>query len=872
MEKFDLKKAIREWRKSFFKDPGLEENHIIELEEGLCEEIEELVEGGMSEEKAFRHAAAEVAPAKVLGSEFYKVRTIRRSGRPSWQAPRFMPPLLWHYLKISLRKIKRQKIYSFINIAGLAVGMACTFLILLWVQHELSYENFHENADDIYLVAWERLANNRHYTSTPAPLALRIKEEFPEIKNVTRIADKITRIVRYKEIVFKETEMMAADPSFFRMFTSSFIQGNSDTALTEPQTIVLTRSMTEKYFKDEDPLNKTLLVDRRSLKVVGIIEDAPDNSEIRFNGILRFNDLPNAEKQDQRWWNNFSYNTYVQVREGTDLQSLSHKLTEGMERYRPWDPYERTFYPFPLKKVHLYIPGGGGPIKYVAIFSLAALFILLISCINFINLTTARSAKRAKEVGIRKVIGSDRKLLVKQFFGESVIYVLTSFILALFLVQLVIPSFNSIVQKNLRIQLTDISFVFSLLAILLLTVVVSGFYPSLYLSSFHPVKIFRGNSSLKGKERFRQFLVIVQFAISILLMICTFVVLKQIHFMKHADLGFDQENLLSVPVDSAMSLDISAVKNDLRQQKAILDVAAPGPGSQGASLRWEGMNPDLSYLENEVRFRMVDYDFFPTMGARFVAGRNFSEEFGKDFEAGYIINEEAARLWQMDSPLGKNIDFCGRAGNIIGVVDNIHIGYRESLHAEIYYLKSLDVWDRSSTLIIRIETGGIKEAIEAVQKIWKRFNAGTPFEFSFLDQEIDETYKQEELVSRIAGYFAALSIFISCLGLFGLASFMAEQKTKEIGLRKVLGASISSIVSLLNKEFLKCVGIANIIAWPFAWIAMHRWLQTYPYRIGLSMTFFLLSALLAVLISLATVSFQAIRAALSNPSDALRFE
>jgi len=402
-----------------------------------------------------------------------------------------------NYFKLTYRNISRNKIHSIINIAGLSVGMACTFLILLWVQHELSYEKFHKNADDIYLIAWERIANNRHYTNTPAPLALRIKEEFPEIKDVTRIADKLTRVVRYNETVIKETEMMAADPSFFRMFTVSFIQGHSDTAIADPQTIVLTRSMAMRYFRDEDPLNKILLVDRRPLKVVGVIEDAPDNSEIRFNGILRFNDLLDAEKQDMQQWNNFSFNTYVQVREGTDLLSLSNKLTEGMERYRPWDHYERTFYPFPLKKMHLYMPGGGGPIKYVAIFFMAALFILLISCINFINLTTARSSKRAREVGIRKVLGSDRKLLVKQFFGESAIYVLTSFILALFLVQLVIPSFNSIVHKTLSIQLTNIPFVFSLLAILLLTVVVSGFYPSLYLSSFHPSKIFRGNSSLK---------------------------------------------------------------------------------------------------------------------------------------------------------------------------------------------------------------------------------------------------------------------------------------------------------------------------------------------------------------------------------------
>ncbi|UCC39496.1 MAG: ABC transporter permease [Candidatus Aminicenantes bacterium] len=780
--------------------------------------------------------------------------------------------MLKNHTKIALRNMSRQKIYTFINIAGLAIGISCTSLILLWVQHELSYEDFHEKADNIHLIAWERLANNRHYSSSPAPFAERLRQDFQEFINITRIAPQQEHIVKYGEKVFREKNMMAADSSIFKMFTYPMTKGDPETALTEPNSIVLTESSAKKYFKDNNPLGEVLEVDGRPLQICGVVKDVPGNSELNFDLITRFRDLQIFSQDPRLRWNHFSFYTFVQVKKDVAILSLNQKLSEAMKRYRPWDPYDRYFYLFPLKKIHLYELGGGGLIKYVYIFSLAAIFILVISCINFINLSTARSAKRAREVGIRKVIGADRNLIIKQFFGESFLYVLTAFSLSLLLVQLALPSFNTLVQKSLHFRFTDVPFVFSLIAILLLTVLVSGSYPSIYLSSFQPVRILRTATAVRTKSRFREVLVVVQFAISIMLITCTLVVLRQIHFMKYADLGFDKENLLSVPLTENMSRYAAGIKDTLIQRSKVAKVTAPGSTNQGGRLRWEGMNQELSYLENEVRFRMVDYDFFDTMGAQIVAGRNFSKVHGSDFSGAYVINEEAVKLWQLESPVGKDLDLCGRPGRIIGVVNNIHMGYKNSLRAEVYYLARLAGWDRPRSLILRISPGGIKETVEVVKGIWEEFNGNRPFEFSFFDQEIDKKYRQEEQVSRIFGFFASLSIFISCLGLFGLGSFMAEQKTKEIGIRKVLGASASRITILLNMEFFKCLLVANALAWPVSWYIMRGWLRGYPYRIELGAGFFIISTILAVLITLFTISFQAVRVALGSPSDALRHE
>jgi putative ABC transport system permease protein len=780
--------------------------------------------------------------------------------------------MLKNSTKLILRNLLRNKITSFINITGLSVGMAGAILILLWVQHELSYEKFHKNADSLYLVAWERLANNRHYESSPAPLADRLKQDFPEFDNVVRLSLRNQSVVKYQDKVFSEKLIAVADPSLFQMFSYPLVRGDVAKVLTEPHTVVVTERTAKKYFGDEYPLGKILNFDGRPFEVCGVVNDLPNNTEIKFDFITRFRDLPIFQGDPRLQWNSFSFYTFVQLTESADILAINQKLSTAMERYRPWDPYKRYFYLYPLTRLHLHTIGGGGLIKYVYLFSLAALFILFISCINFINLSTARSAGRAREVGIRKVMGSGRSQLIKQFFGESLIFVLLSFILALVLAEAVLPSFNILVQKALYLRFGDLSFTLCLIATLLMTSLVAGSYPAVYLSSFQPVRIFRSPAGPRGKGRFRQTLVVIQFAVSVLLIFCTFIVLKQIRFMKHADLGFDEENLLSISITENMIDHAAAIRNTLSTQSSIIEVGGAGPINQGGQLRWEGMDPELSYLENEVNFRMVDYDYFDSMRAKIVSGRNFSKQYGSDLRGSYIVNEEAVKLWHLESPVGKSLELCGRAGQIIGIVKNIHMGYRNSLRAEVYYLTKLADWDRYTSMNIRIKPGGIRETIGIAKGIWEEYNGNRPFEYSFFDQEIDRKYRQEEQVSRIFGYFSALSIFISCLGIFGLAMFLAEQKTKEIGIRKVLGASSAKIVVLLNTEFLRCVLLASIIAWPLGWYIMHSWLRAYPYRIDLDWSFFVLSSLLAVVITLATVSVEAIKAALANPSDALRYE
>jgi putative ABC transport system permease protein len=776
-------------------------------------------------------------------------------------------------LKLTWRNIHRNKIHSLLNISGLAVGLTCAILLLLWVQHELSYDLFHKNSADLHLLAWERLANNRHYSSTPYPLGDRLRSDFPEIVDNVRIADHMKRVVRFEDKVFAEKDMMAADPSVFRMFSISLIQGDPDTVLSEPQTIVITEASAKKYFGETNPLGRILEVDGKPLMINGVAQNTPDNSEISFNFITCFQDLPYIrEEEDRQSWNFFAFKTFVLVRAEADIPQLNQKLTEAMARYRSWDSYEKNFYLFPLTKIHLHDLGGGGSIKYVYLFSFAAFFVLLISCINFINLSTARSLHRSREVGIRKVLGSDRKLLVRQFFSESLLFVILSFFLAVVLISLCLPAFNSIVQKNLRILGMNIPFFLGIGCILLFTVLLAGSYPSLYLSAFPPTKVLRSQGGKGGRRSLREILVVTQFAISIFLIFCTLIVMRQVHYMKNADLGFTAENLVSIPLSTAMSRQARAMKTKLQQHPDILGITAHGNFNHGGTLKWEGMDPELSYLENEVWYKRVDYDYFETLGAEVIEGRSFLREIRSDYQAGYIINQEAVKLWQLESPIGQALHLIGVDGVIIGVVKNIHEGYKESLHAEVYYLPARTSWDSNLILDIRIRSGGNLEVMNSLKSIWQEFDQDMPFEYYFQDAEIDKKYRRDEQARKIFGYFALLAIFTSCLGLFGLASYMAEQRTKEIGIRKILGASSLQLVMLLNKDFLKSVIFANLLAWPVGWIIMRSWLQAYPYRTRLGIEFFLLASALAVVIAFITVSLQAIRAAVSNPVNSLRYE
>jgi ABC-type antimicrobial peptide transport system permease subunit len=869
---FNLENTIKKWKRSLAKYECFEDGYIAELESHLRDNIDDLVKQGFSQEQAFSQAVENFGPIGEVGAEYHKTHTRRFSSRPPWQQNGWILAFLRSFLKIGFRRMKLEKGFSIINIAGLALGIACSLLILRYVKYELSYENFHTHANYIYRIVWEQVAGGKHYGTTPSPLAPKLQKDVPEIKNIVRWGEKPEATVRYGKKIFLEKKIIAADPSILTIFTFPFIHGDVKTALQKPDSILLTQSMAKKYFSNQSALRKVLEVDGQELTVTAVVKDIPKNSELQFDFLIPFTELNRVKRKDIPHWNSFSYNTFIQIHQGIDIHELSKKISALMKKYRSWDEDEKRFYLQPLKDLHLYRLGGGGLIQYITIFSLIAFFILCISCINFINLSTARYGNRALEVGLRKVLGSQRMHLISRFFMESMINIMIAFVFAIILVELFLPYFNSLVNRNIQMEYLSVQTLLGFFIIFLISVVLSGIYPAIYLSSVQPVQIFRGPTISNGKGGFRKLLVIIQYTISIMLIISLSIILKQTHFMKHADLGFAKENLLSIPITESMARLSQPIKNQLLDLPGILKVTAIGPNNSGARLRWENMNKNLQYMENEVRFLMVDYDFLDSLQAKITAGRNFSKQFTRDWQYGYIINEQAARLWQLGSPLGTTLSLAGRKGEIIGIVKDIYEGYKKSIPAQIYYLKPLTQWDRYRKFIVRIKAGETKVTIGGLEEVWSKYEKATPFKYSFIDEEIDQMYKQEELIGTVIKHLTLLAIFITCLGLLGLASFMAESKTKEIGIRKVLGADVSQIFIMLNQEFLKCLLIANVIALPTAWYFMNNWLKAYPYRTPVNLGIFIMAILLSALITLFATSIQALKSAYANPVDVLLYE
>jgi putative ABC transport system permease protein len=536
---------------------------------------------------------------------------------------------------------------------------------------------------------------------------------------------------------------------------------------------------------------------------------------------------------------------------------------------------------FPLKDLHLHALGGGGPIKYIYIFTVVAVLIMLIACINFMNLSTARSAKRGKEVGMRKVVGSKRQQLVKQFFLESLFFSFLSALIAILLAKLCMPLFNQLADKQMTLDLSDAGSILGLVGMAIFAGIVAGFYPALVLSSFRPADVLKGNLLLhrrsQGKAsvtgaRFRQALVITQFVLSIGLIICALLVFKQLDYMRNADMGFDKDNLVRISIPEKYKGKWEILKADLAQSSNIAGVTAASVLNHGGRIDWEGATGDMQYLGTNTDYRMVDYDYIDTHKMEIVEGRNFSRAFPSDLNSAYLINEEAIKKWDFQDPVDKRFELNGTGGTIIGVYKNQYFGLRHEVKPNVLYLTSKTDWDRYDYLIARLKADHIPEALEDIKKTWKVHIADIPIEYHFVDDMIDELYQSEKRLSGLVNAFTLLAIVISCLGLFGMASFMAQQRTKEIGIRKVLGASVSRIIFLLTGEFAKWVLIANVIAWPVAFYAMRSWLNDYPYRIKIGVVIFVISGLAALAIALMTVIYQAVRAAVANPADSLKYE
>jgi putative ABC transport system permease protein len=795
--------------------------------------------------------------------------------------------MLKNYIKIALRNIKKHKGYSFINIAGLAVGMACCIIILLWVQDELSFDRHHENADRIYRITYAEEIGGAfdHYALPPFAAAPAFAAEVPGIKAYTRLWQR-TGLINYAEKNFDERNIFYVDKDFFDIFSHEFIEGNPATALENPSSIILTRDMAQKIFGNKDALGETLTLSANGdLKVTGVVENVPRNSHFHFNYLVSINTIQGRRAEYLDAWLIIIGWSYLLLEENVDAKMVEEKLASIVEKYTGADAkkYGQKFFYYlqPLTDIHLKsnLEGeieGNGDIRYVYVFSLIAVFILLIACINFMNLSTARSAKRGKEVGLRKVLGAYKKRLVVQFLTESIGFAFVGLILAINLVWFLIPAFNNLTGKEIAMSsLFSLAVVLSLFILVIFSGIAAGSYPAFYLSSFQPIdtirqKLQRGS----GRAGLRNALVILQFTISVVLIISTFVVLKQLNYMKDQKLGFKKEQVLALNIrGQGLAEQFEAFKNELKKNVNIQEVSysngIPGSTETILTVFQEGKLENVTHTFNYI---FSDYDFLKTYEIELVQGRDFSKEFGSDNEGAYLINETAvAKLGWGEDTLGKKIGFSREVMRpIVGIVKDFHYrSLKEVIGPLAIFLRPAQV----SYSSIKMSTKNISATLSFIEKTWNTFEKERSFEYFFVDENFDALYHSEERLSQIITFFAFIAIFVACLGLFGLASFTAEQKTKEIGIRKVLGASVSSIVFQLSRNFIKWVLVANVIAWPLTYFVLKNyWLSHFPFRISLNLLTFATAGLMALCIALVTVSFQSIKAALANPVDSIRYE
>jgi hypothetical protein len=786
--------------------------------------------------------------------------------------------MLINYLKITFRNMKRHKGYSFINIAGLAIGMAICILILLWIQDELNYDRFHENADNICRVNMNDQNYGVVWPVVSIPVGPALKQEFPEVLDSVRVSD-FSGLVTWEE---KKSDEIGAyvDPSFFEVFSFPFVKGDPKTALSAPSSIVITQEMANKFFSNADPLGKNLKLNNAlDFAVTGVIKDMPQNSHIHFDFLAPF-EIFEKRDGDPTNWGRFQIYTYVMLQDDTPFNELENKIAGLLQEHNVREGPKLGLEP--LTRIHLYAMDGGGDMRYVYVFSIIAVFILVIACINFMNLTTARSSTRAKEIGMRKVTGAQRADLIKQFMGESVLISFIALTFSVFLVILLLPAFNNLADKQLALNPQgNWSLILGFVGIVLFTGLLAGSYPALFLSSFKPVNILSGSliatSGRTKKTVFRKALVVLQFSISVFLIISTVVIFKQLHFIRNRNLGYEKEHIVSIPLRGNAAQQYEAFKSELSRDSRISNVAATSEVPiliyyLHTGYDWEGKDPKKESRMNEL---LVDHDFIETMNMTVVQGRDFSKDHATDVSEAYIVNEAAVKAMDLESPVGKRFaapTHAGmREGTIIGVVKDFHF---RPLHDEIDPLVMFIAPEKFNFFCIRVKSAisDLPGTIGYIESVWKKFSPNFPFKYNFLDSTFDKLYRSEQKTGSVFGYFTFLAIFISCLGLFGLASQMTEMRTKEIGIRKVFGASVSGITLLLSKDFMKWVMVANVIAWPTAYFAMNKWLQNFAYRTSLGIEVFILSGVLAFVIALITVSFQSIKAAVADPVDSLRYE
>jgi len=785
-----------------------------------------------------------------------------------------------NYMKITLRTIRRHKGFSFINIVGLAVGMACVVIILLWVQYELSFDKHHEKAERIFRIASESQANPPTKTVvTPPPMAPALAQEFPEIEASARLSrGGGNKLFSFGNKHFYES-YYAVDPSFFEIFTFDFVEGEAGTALNDPYSIVLSEDMARKFFGSQNPIGQIIQFDETTdFTVTGIIKNIPSNSHLMRDIFIPFETWGKLFEEPMEHWQYWSFYTYILLRPNVDTQEMETKFPAFAKKHGI--PEQKLFLQSLLSiHLHSHYQGEISPNTHVAtliLFGSIAILILIIACINYMNLTTARVSTRLIEVGTRKVIGAHRSQISRQFLGESIIMALFSLIISLFLVHMFLPFFNSLAERHLA--LSGDSILRILPGILLLVVFVgifAGSYPAIFLSSFKPVTVLKGGGK-KGsqKKRLRNVLVVAQFSVSLILIIAAFLVKNQLDFIRDKEMGFDRDQIVVVPVhDNKIRQNVGPILEELKRNPQILYAASSMhlPNDVGAltTIKWPG-KPEEEQIW--IKVSEVSYDFTELYGIKILLGRSFSRQFPSDENGAFLINESAMKIIGDDFRLGIGLSHWGRpepSGQIVGVMKDYHLN---SVHEEIKPLYIYLNPDRGQHLSIKIQGVRIPETIGFIRKTMEKFSPYYPFEYRFFDDIFNLAYVEEQKMGKMFGVFALIAVFIACMGVFGLSAFIAEQKRKEIGIRKVLGASVSKIVYMLTRDLIWLVLFANIIAWPVAYYAMNRWLQNFAYRTGIRLDIFLLSSILIFLISFFTLSYQAVKAARSNPVDSLRYE
>lgn len=795
-----------------------------------------------------------------------------------------------NYLLIATRTLSKNLGYTSINVFGLAIGLACCLLVTLYIRFETSFENFHENKASLYryVSRYERDGQMRMQTNLPPGMAPLLANHFPEVEHYTRLGEVDERpLMVFEKQPLDAKRFVMADAGFFQMFTFPLVQGDAKTVLTRPFTIAIAQSVADKYFPGGDALGKTIRFDNEfDFEVSGVFEDVPANSHLQFTYVSSFITMGKVLEKRYNWpaerllenldaWN---YSAYFYIPNAADPDELAKRMDQKFTEARG-DKYNANVtgdWLQPLEEIH-FTKGirndvASGDKSTIYIFSAVALLILIIACFNFMNLSTARAMKRAKEVGLRKVMGAFRHQLVRQFLGETLIMVSIALVLGIVLLELMVPMFNSLVGQQLKVEyFTRNSFIWIFILAGLVTGVLAGSYPAFYLSSFNPARVLKGETGRSGNAALRKVLTVMQFGVAIFLLIGTFAVFKQMSYVQDTNLGFNQESIIYFAPPTELYNRKEAFRQNLLQHSAIQS-ATFSNGTPGMSNSTWGYNfPDLKIEGQTMNTMIIDFDYLKTYGLEIVEGRNISSEFSTDSSDAYLINETAVRDLMIENPIGTTIQATDGhgPGKIVGVVKDFH--YR-SLHKKIEPLVLRHDQNNMWCMSVKFSDGALKEGLAAVESEWKKIVPEYPFNYEFVDDTIARQYKADQNTGVLLTSFSALAIIIACLGLLGLTAFMTEQRKKEIGVRKVLGASVASVVLLLSKDFSKLIIIAFVIVVPIAWYAVNQWLNDFAYKAEISPLVYLGAGLSILIVAFSSMAYQSIKAAVVNPSDTLRNE